>query len=155
MFRQESFLVRFHGLLQLRFDFIGQVAAGRDFAPKCPAARCGGYARKPCSKRRTCSTAKSSKYPLMAAKMDDNLFFYRHGLVLAPLQNFHRALTAGQPSLRRSVQVGAELGESREFPILGQFEPQVASHPLMAGICASPPTRDTERPTLIAGRTPA
>ena len=50
------------------------------------------------------------------------------------------------------VQVGAELGEGGQFAVLGEVEPKrLAATCFMALICALPPTRDTEMPTLIAG----
>ena len=50
---------------------------------------------------------------------------------------------------------GAELGEGRQLAELGQLELQRAGDLFMAVVWAEPPTRDTERPTLIAGRIPA
>ena len=62
---------------------------------------------------------------------------------------------AGELRLRGPVEVGAELREGRELPVLGEVEPELARHLRMALICADPPTRETERPTFTAGRMPA
>jgi hypothetical protein len=52
--------------------------------------------------------------------------------------------------LRLRVQLGAELGEGLELAVL-RNRPATF---FIAFVCAFPPTRETEIPTLIAGRTP-
>ena len=45
-------------------------------------------------------------------------------------------------------------GKGRQFPVLGQVQTQLPATCFMALIWALPPTRETESPTLMAGRTP-
>ena len=55
--------------------------------------------------------------------------------------------------MRGLVEVGAELRERRQLAILRQVETQACRRSdFMALICALPPTRLTEMPTLMAGR---
>ncbi len=52
------------------------------------------------------------------------------------------------------VEVGGELREGRHLAVLREVEAQRAGDASIALICALPPTRLTEIPTLMAGRTP-
>ena len=58
----------------------------------------------------------------------------------------------GELVLGGLVQVGAELGEDGELAVLGEVQPQAAGDLATALVWAAPPTRETERPTSIAGR---
>ena len=91
----------------------------------------------------------------MPAKSDDHLMLERHRLVLRLLEDLLQALTAAELGLRRLVEVGTELGEGRQLAELGHVEAQRPATCLIASHWASPPTRETEMPTLIAGRMPA
>ena len=83
---------------------------------------------------------------------DGNLFLDRQRRVLRLLQNFDQAFTAIELGLRSFIEIGAELREGREFAVLREIQTQRAGDLRMALICALPPTRLTERPTLTAGR---
>ena len=86
----------------------------------------------------------------------------------APLECRHRAVqtaaawrisTKRSPRrkvfLRRLVEVRAELRKGCQLPILCQFQAQRARQFLpRTALCASPPTRDTDKPAFMAGRTP-
>ncbi len=101
-----------------------------------------------------CSIGRSSRKPLVPAKMIAICFPNVQRLELRLLQHFGQPLTAIELRLRRFVEVGAELRERREFAILREVELQSPATCLMALICAEPPTRVTESPTFTAGRTP-
>ena len=89
----------------------------------------------------------------MPAKMISDLLFDRQRLILRLLQDFDQVLAAIQLRLRSLIEIGAELREGRQFAILRQIETQACRRSdRMALICALPPTRLTERPTLMAGR---
>lgn len=102
--------------------------------------------------------------------------------VLALLEELCQTHAAVQQLLRGRVQVGAELGEGGHLAVLGQLQLHGAGH--LAGnkcnklgrlpfggallkrpderhgtcfialVWAAEPTRDTDRPTLMAGRIP-
>ena len=86
---------------------------------------------------------------------DHDLLLDRHRLVLPLLEHFDRARAAIELPLRRGVEVRRERGERFELAVLREVEAETAGDRLIALICAEPPTRDTEIPALIAGRTPA
>ena len=86
--------------------------------------------------------------------MIDDLLLDRQRHVLALLQQLDQALAAVELLLRRRVEVGAELRERRQLAVLRELEAQRPATFFIALICALPPTRDTEMPTLTAGRTP-
>ncbi len=104
--------------------------------------------------RRTRSTLMRSRKPLVAAKTWMHLVLDRQRLALALVERLDEALAAGQRALRVGVEVGAELRERLEVAVLRELELEPAGDPLHRPICALPPTRETEMPTLIAGRTP-
>ena len=86
---------------------------------------------------------------------DKHLFLDRERRKLSLFQNFGEPLAARELRLRRLIQlVGPELREGREFAVLREVQPQRPGHLPHGSICALPPTRLTERPTLIAGRMP-
>ena len=69
-------------------------------------------------------------------------------------QQFGEALAARQQPLGGRVEVGAELREGRHLAVLREFALQRPATCFMARICAAEPTRLTEMPTFMAGRTP-
>ena len=78
-----------------------------------------------------------------------------NGAYCGCLSSSTRRGTAGELRPRRRVQVGAERGERLQLAELGEVERSRPATVLIALICAAPPTRETEMPTLMAGRTPA
>jgi len=56
--------------------------------------------------------------------------------------------------LGRLVELGTEGGEGLEVAELGEVNLERSRDGRMALTWAAPPTRDTELPTLMAGRTP-
>ena len=54
------------------------------------------------------------------------------------------ALSRSEPNWAKACQLA----------VLGEVEPQRPAIFFMAGICAAPPTRETEMPAFTAGRTP-
>jgi hypothetical protein len=71
-----------------------------------------------------------------------------HRFVLALLEHLDEPAPTRDLVLCRLVELGAELGERLDLAILRQATCFIAL------TCAAPPTRLTELPTLIAGRTP-
>src|SRR5206468_2314391 len=57
---------------------------------------------------------------------DDDLLLDRQRLVLPLLEELDHALTPRELHLRGAVQVGAELRERGQLPVLGEVEPQLA-----------------------------
>jgi hypothetical protein len=94
------------------------------------------------------------QHPVGRGKNDRHLLFNRERLILRLLQDLDEALAAVELALGGLVQVAAELRECRELAVLRKVESQRARTWRIALICAEPPTRDTELPTLIAGRMP-
>ncbi len=79
---------------------------------------------------------------------------HRVRLVLGLLEQLDQAGTARQLGLGCRVEVGAEGREGLELAELRQVQTQLPATFFIAFGCAAPPTRDTEMPTLMAGRTP-
>ena len=75
-------------------------------------------------------------------------------LILLLLEELHDAGTAVELRLGGGVEVGTELGEGGEFAELGEVELGGAGDLLDGLGLAAEPTRDTERPTEMAGRMP-
>ena len=84
----------------------------------------------------------------------EHLVLDRQRVALGLVQGGHQPLAAGQGALGFGVEVGAELGEGLEVAVLREVELQPAGDPPHGLIWALPPTRETEIPTLMAGRTP-
>ena len=82
------------------------------------------------------------------------LLLHRHRGVEVLLQNLHVAHALVEHRLGGAVEVRTELGERLELLVLRLVELQRSGDFFMDLICADPPTRLTEMPTLIAGRTP-
>ena len=75
--------------------------------------------------------------------------------VLALLQDLDEARAALELLRVTCVEVARELREGRHLAVLREVELAACRRPLfIALICALPPTRLTEMPTLMAGRTP-
>jgi hypothetical protein len=83
----------------------------------------------------------------------DDLLLDRVRRALALLEQLHEAGTLGQLGARGRVEVGGEHREGLHGAELGEVELERPATSFMALICAAPPTRDTETPTSIAGRT--
>ena len=78
-------------------------------------------------------------------------------VILGLLQHFHEALAEIElEPAWRLIEVAAELGEGLQFAELCQVEAQgsVPDTFFIALTWALPPTRDTEIPAFMAGRTP-
>ena len=115
---------------------------------------------------RRCSTSSSAKRgtsvdrnvveeAVHACVEHRNLFLGRNRLVLRLVEERHHPLTASKGVPGRFVEVGAELSERLQLTVLRQIEAQPARdlfHRLRLAL--ELPTRETEIPTLIAGRTP-
>jgi hypothetical protein len=84
----------------------------------------------------------------------DHLLLHRPRAVLRLVQGGDHPLAAGERALRRLVELGAELRERLQLAVLGELELQAAGDLAHRLHLALPPTRETEMPTLIAGRTP-
>lgn len=86
-------------------------------------------------------------------------------------QELSQTSTTGQQEASGGIEIGTELGEGSNLTVLGEVELERTSellHDLTARtfneysgemlhttyVWAAEPTRDTERPTLMAGRTP-
>ena len=87
-----------------------------------------------------------------AGKDDRDLDFNRQRLVLVLLEQFHDPRAAAELGLGVTVEFRAELRERREVAVLREFETNPPATWRIALVWALPPTRETERPTLIAGR---
>ena len=74
--------------------------------------------------------------------------------VLALLEDLDEARAALELLRVTCVEVGGELREGRHLAVLREVERSVPATLFIALICALPPTRLTEIPTLMAGRTP-
>ena len=83
-----------------------------------------------------------------------DLLFDLERLILRLLQDLDEALAAIELRLRPFVEIAAELREGRQLAVLRQVQTGEPATCRIALICAEPPTRETELPTLIAGRTP-
>ena len=82
-----------------------------------------------------------------AGEDDQDLFFHWNRLVLSLFQQFHQSAATVELSLGRLIQIRAELGESRHFPILREFQAQGAGHlfhRLDLGVAADPGDRDSD-----------
>ncbi len=75
-------------------------------------------------------------------------------LELRLLQQFRKALAAVELLLGKRIEVRAELGKRRQFTVLREIELEGGTTCLTALMAAEKPTRETERPTFTAGRTP-
>jgi len=70
------------------------------------------------------------------------------------LEDFDQPLASRQLAQGRLVEIGAELGEKPQARGTAPGRAGAGRPPVfIALICAFPPTRLTEMPTLIAGRT--
>lgn len=120
------------------------------------------------------------KESVHTGKDNNDLLLHGHGRVLRLLEKLGEARTTVQRELRRGIEIRTELRERRNLTggrvkRVEQYEENVKvraafetityrywarkslSEPatcFMARICAAEPTRDTDRPTLMAGRTP-
>jgi len=77
---------------------------------------------------------------------------HRAGLRL--LEQLDQPRAALQLRLGRGVQVRSERSEGFQFAYCDRSRRRLPATSFIALICAAPPTRETETPTLIAGRTP-
>ena len=87
---------------------------------------------------------------------DEDLLLDRQGRELALLEDLGQPHAAVELGLADLVELGPELGEGQRAR--GTAAGRRRSLPaicFMALIWAWPPTRETEMPTLMAGRTPA
>ena len=75
-------------------------------------------------------------------------------MALVLVQHLDQPLAPGELALRLGIELGAELRERLQIAVLGEVELQLAATFFIAFVCALPPTRETEMPTLIAGLTP-
>jgi hypothetical protein len=91
---------------------------------------------------------------LGAGEDHHDLLLDRVGRVLTLLEELDEACPAVEGLLRRLVEVRAELCERGKLAVLREVETERTGDRFIALICAEPPTRETEMPTLIAGRTP-
>ena len=91
---------------------------------------------------------------LGTGKEHHHLLLPAQGLELRLLQQFGKALAAVQLLLGQRVKIGAELREGRQLAVLARSSLRVAPTCLTALMAAEKPTRETDRPTLTAGRTP-
>src|SRR4029453_11373972 len=82
---------------------------------------------------------------------DRHLLLDRQRLVLTLLEELDHALAAGQLRLGRAVEIGAELREGCELPILGQVESELARH-LAHGLDLRRSTHARDREADVHGR---
>jgi len=93
--------------------------------------------------------------PALGAGVDrDALLFDRHRRIEALLEQLGEAIAPVELTLGRLVQLRTEGREGLEVAELGEVDLERPATERMALIWAAPPTRDTELPTSIAGRTP-
>ena len=105
---------------------------------------------------------------------DGDLDLSREGLVLTLLEELSETSTTAQQEASGGIEIGTELGEGRDFTVLSEVQLERTSellHDLAVNVIseqayyvtitkngayvwAAEPTRETERPTLMAGRTP-
>ena len=112
------------------------------------------YSRSSSWKRGTWATGIVVEVALDAGEDRGDLLLERPRRVLRLVQRRHHPLAAGERLARGLVELGAELRERLELAVLGEVERRRPATFLIAFVCALPPTRDTEMPTLMAGRTP-
>ena len=89
-----------------------------------------------------------------AGKDNRDLALNWQRLVPRLLENFHQPRPAIELRLGGLVEIAPELRERRKLPDCASSRRSEPATCRMALTCAEPPTRDTELPTLIAGRTP-
>ena len=111
-------------------------------SPGTPS-RTGGCPRP--GRRRACRGAGPDR---------DDLLLDRERAVLRLLEQLDQAGAALELRPRGRVQVGGEGANASSVAVLRQVETQRPATFFIALTCAAPPTRETEIPTLIAGRTP-
>merc|ERR1712107_315241 len=85
---------------------------------------------------------------------DGDLVLNGHGHVLALLQQLSQPDTSVQQLLGGGVKIGTELGEGGDLTVLASSSFMEPATCFMDLVWAAEPTRDTERPTLMAGRIP-
>ena len=83
-----------------------------------------------------------------------HLDLHRNRVVLGLLEDLHDAFAAVDLRLCLGVEVRAELCERRKLLNWASSPLSFPATCFMALSCAAEPTRETEMPTLIAGRTP-
>jgi hypothetical protein len=96
----------------------------------------------------------SSSLALGAGPDRDDLLLQRVRRVVGLLEQLDQAGRPARAGCGGAVEVGGERGERLELAVLGQVQPEPAGDLLIGLGWRRPPTRDTEVPTLMAGRTP-
>ena len=100
------------------------------------------------------STGTESSLPMVPSQSETTCSSTGCGWYCGLLEQLDQAAAAIQRRGRGRVEVGTEGGERLQLAVLREVQAQRAGDLLIALTCAAPPTRETEIPTLIAGRTP-
>ena len=119
-----------------------------------PRCRVRTYSLISVSKRRMSLTGTESIIPLVTAKMARTCSSTGTGGELGLLEHLDHPAAPLQLRLAGGVELRTELGECLQLAELGEVDPEGPATRRIARIWAEPPTRDTEVPALMAGRTP-
>ena len=120
-----------------------------------PACRVRNHSRKPSSNSFTVATGTSSMKPPVTAYNATTCSPTGTGAYWGCLSSSTMRAPV-ERGLAGDVELGAELGEGLQLAVLGQVEAQAGPATFFIAVTwALPPTRDTEMPTFMAGRTPA
>ena len=149
----EQFAVRAEQRLQLLFRFRLDLLVGADSGKnhRCPSPQ---FLQQALFVARNIFDLDAVEEALNARENHTDLFFDRERRILRLFQQFGQAAAAVKQLLRRASRSDANCENasiSRNCASSSLIEPATC---FIALICAAEPTRLTDKPTLIAGRTP-